>query len=101
MQILWLTAVFHQLRFNIPVKSLGFFSRWLMRKNGIGMTRRQLFAVLRGTCLKNDRSALRRAGNIERSLHLKEVAVMVKRVQLRGIEKLTTLFIANKGILFP
>ncbi len=47
MQIVRLPSVFHQLLLHIPVKGLGFFPRRLVRKDGIGMSRRQLFTVVR------------------------------------------------------
>jgi hypothetical protein len=43
-----------------------------MGKNGIGMAGRQLFAVIGGPGLKNNRSPLRRAGNIQRAGNLEK-----------------------------
>jgi hypothetical protein len=57
---------------HIAIKRLRFRQRRLMGKNGIGMAGRQLFAVIGGPGLKNNRSPLRRAGNIERAGNLEK-----------------------------
>lgn len=49
----------------------------------------------------NNRSALRRAGNIQRPGNFKEIAVVVERMQFIFIKELASLLIAHKGVFFP
>ncbi len=50
---------------------------------------------------ENNRSALRRAGNIQRPGDFKEIAVVIERMQFIFIKELASLLIAHKGIFFP
>ncbi|VTN05456.1 Uncharacterised protein [Raoultella ornithinolytica] len=72
-----------------------------MGKNGIGMAGRQLFTVIGGPGLKNNRSPLRRTGNIERAGNLEKITAMVEGMQLIFIEELSGSFITDEGILLP
>ena len=73
----------------------------MVGKNGVGMFCRQFFPVIRRTGLKDNRTSLRRATNIERPGDLEEIPVMIQGVQFSRVKKLTALFITDKGILFP
>ncbi|SAB34956.1 Uncharacterised protein [Enterobacter ludwigii] len=73
----------------------------MMGKNGVSMFRGQFFSVIRCTCLKNNRASLRRAANIERTGHLEEIAVVIKRMQFCRVKELPALFVAHKGISLP
>jgi hypothetical protein len=55
-----------------------------MGKNGVGMFRRQLFPVVRRPGLKDNRSPLRRAANIQRTGDLEEITVVIERMQFAG-----------------
>ena len=90
-----------QLLFNIAVKSLGFFPRVMVGKDGVSVFCRQLFTVVGRASLKDNRTSLRRAANIQRAGNLEEITVVIKSMQFRRIKELSALFIADKGIPFP
>lgn len=87
-----------QLLFNIAVKSLGFFPRVMVGKDGVSVFCRQLFTVVGRASLKDNRTSLRRAANIQRAGNLEEITVVIQSMQFRRIKELSALFIADKGI---
>ncbi len=58
-----------------------------MGENGVGMFRRQLFTVVRRARLKDNRSPLRRATNIQRPGDLEEITVVIQGMQFGGRNK--------------
>ena len=75
-----------QLLFNIAVKSLGFFPRVMVGKDGVSMFCRQLFTVVGRASLKDNRTSLRRAANIQRAGNLEEITVVIQSMQFRRIK---------------
>jgi hypothetical protein len=69
-----------------------------MGKNGVGMFRRQFFAVIRRAGLKDNRSSLWRATNIQRPGDLEEITVVIQGMQLLPDQRTARLFVAHKGI---
>ena len=100
-QIRGTTTVVFQLLLHIAVERLCFFESFMVGEDRIGMLRSQLFTVVRCARLEHNRTSLRRATNIEWPGNLEEITPVIQGMQFGGVKKLTTLFVAHKGIAFP
>nr|GEZ59310.1 hypothetical protein [Tanacetum cinerariifolium] len=87
--------------FEVCVVSLRFLQRLGVDEYRIGVFGGEIAPVFGGTGLKQHRLALTRPGNVQRTLHLKEVAFVIQGVQFAAVEKLAGLLVAGKGVVFP
>ncbi len=70
-------------------------------EDGVGALGGEALAILRGAGLEDHRLALGRALDVERPLHLEELALVVERVQLVRIDEDAALLVGDVGVVLP
>ena len=88
-------------RLDVAIKSPRAFDGLMRAEHDVGRFRRQLAAVVRGTGLHDDRLALRRARDRERSLHLEELALVIEHVPPVRVVEAAVVLVEHEGIVVP
>ena len=86
---------------DVGIKSLGLVDLGLGGEHHVGGARRELAPGLRRAGLRHHRPALRRAGDVERSLDLEVLADVVEEVDLVAVHVDAALLVAQQAAVFP